>query len=507
MEQAASARRLPGRAILGSKHRRSSDASIKICSKPVPLPNVKTTTITGVGGLRIEVPTGLFINNEFVPAHDGFTIDLENPANGTQLATVSSARAADVDRAVDAAERAYNETWRHTAPETRRNLLHRLADLVERDGKELASLEAVDAGILYRESLGLGVGHYTRREPYVVCAAIVPWNAPLMITGWKFAPALATGNCLIIKTPELAPLWGQKLAELIKEAGFPPGVVNILCGLGTEAGARLAEHHRVWKISFTGSTNVGRSILAAAARTNLKKVTLELGRKGPSIVFADADWKNALQWNTAGITVNNGQVCAAGSRICVQNTIYEEFVQEFLAMIKDAVTGDPLLEETTKGPVISKLQKDRVMKYIKAGLDENVKLLHGGDDSKLDPDGHFIPNTAFYDVNAKATVMREEIFGPVASFTRFKTEEEVIQRSNDSAYGLATAVFTDNIHKAVRVSNALECGQVTVNMWGYNFANTPFGGYKESGVGRDCGKEAIDGWTQVKSVKLDIFTA
>jgi aldehyde dehydrogenase (NAD+) len=483
--------------------------------------------------LTFPVPTGLFINNEFVPASDGNTIDLENPAYGTHLATVASARAADVDRAVEVAEKTFRDTWKDTAPETRRSLLHKLADLVDRDAAELASLEAVDAGILYRDSFGMGVpqfsencryfaGHadkldgdavsipvgmgYTRREPFGVCAAIVPWNAPLMITGWKLAPALAAGNCLIIKTPELAPLYGQKLAQLIKEAGFPAGVVSVLCGTGNEAGARLAEHPRIWKLSFTGSPRVGRSILAASAKSNLKKVTLELGGKGPSIVFADANWKNALMWTSAGITVNNGQVCAAGSRIYVQDTIYEQFVKEFSEISREAVAGDPLLGTTTKGPLISKTQKETVMKLIKAGVDENSgKLLHGADDSSFDPKGHFVPNTAFADVKADATIMREEIFGPVASIAPFKTEEEVIRLSNDTTYGLAGAVFTDDVHKAIRVSNALECGQITVNMWGYNTANTPFGGYKSSGIGRDCGKEAIEGWTQVKSIKLNIF--
>ncbi|KAH8886567.1 aldehyde dehydrogenase [Thozetella sp. PMI_491] len=491
---------------------------------------MSSVTITGVAGRQIEVPTGLFIDNEFVPAAGHATIDLENPSTGAFLAKVSAAQASDVDRAVSSAQKAYNTAWRNSLPEQRRGLLNNLADLIERDSQILASLESVDAGILFRDSSGMFVPQaadtcryyagwadklngdsltipqgmaYTRREPFGVCAAIVPWNSPLMTTTWKLAPAIAAGNVLIIKTPELSPLYAQKLGQLIVEAGFPPGVVNILCGIGSVAGKRLAEHPDVHKLSFTGSGLVGREILAASARTNLKKVTLELGGKGPSIVFSDADIENALNWTVAGITVNNGQICAAGSRIYIQEDIYDRFIAEFSKMSQAAVAGDPLLETTTKGPLISGVQKDRVMGYIRKGQEQNVKLLHGGD-AEPSP-GHFVPNTAFFDVDSDAAIIREEIFGPVASIARFKTEEEVVGLANDTPYGLAAAVFTNDINKALRVSNAVECGQVTVNMWGTVNANTTFGGFKESGIGRDLGKEALEAWTQLKCVKINIF--
>jgi aldehyde dehydrogenase (NAD+) len=326
-----------------------------------------------------------------------------------------------------------------------------------------------------------------------------------MITMWKLAPALAAGNTIIVKTPELAPLYGQKLASLIVEAGFPPGVVNILCGVGTVAGQALAEHPRIRKISFTGSTPVGRSILATAARTNLKRVTLELGGKGPSIVFADADMENALFWTTMGITVHNGQICAAGSRIYVQDEVYDTFVKEFSARSRDFVAGDPLLDSTTKGPLISALQADRVMRYVAKGHDEQLELLHGGKETTSLPEkGHFVPNVAFGNVAPSATVIREEIFGPVASIARFKTEEEVIALANESEYGLSAAVFTSQLSRAIRVSDAIEAGQVTVNMWGTVNANTPFGGVKGSGIGRDLGEDAIEEWTEVKSVKIKL---
>ncbi|KAF5243067.1 hypothetical protein FAUST_2985 [Fusarium austroamericanum] len=490
---------------------------------------MSTVKITGIGGRQISVHTGLFINNEFVPAQDNATVKTENPFNGKVLADISAAQASDVDKAVAAAEKAFNGTWKSTQPTVRRDLMNRLADLIERDNEELASLESVDAGILFRESSGMFVPQavetlryyagwadkvdgqslhipqgisYSRRVPIGVCAAIVPWNAPLMITMWKLAAALATGNVLIIKTPEASPLYGQKLGQLIVEAGFPPGVVSILCGLGTVAGSALSAHPAIRKLSFTGSPGVGRQILAASAKTNLKKISLELGGKGPSIVFDDADFENALQWTAAGITVNNGQICAAGSRIYVHADIYDKFVKAFSERTKDSVAGDPLLQETTKGPVINAGQKKRVMEYIKIGQDEKVKVLHGADDSKLPTEGHFVPNTAFVDVDPQATVIREEIFGPVACIAKFSTEEEVVRLANDSSYGLGSAVFTKDINKAIRVSEELESGQVTINMWGVVNANVSFGGFKESGFGRDCGKEAIDDWTQAKYISV-----
>ena len=320
-----------------------------------------------------------------------------------------------------------------------------------------------------------------------------------MITVWKLAPALAGGNTLIIKTPEASPLYGQKLAQLIAEAGFPPGVVSIVCGLGTVAGKAISEHPDIRKVSFTGSAGAGRQVLAASARTNLKRVTLELGGKGPAIVFDDADWENALLWTTLGITVNNGQVCIAGSRIYVQSTIYQRFAEAFSARSRDAVHGDPLLPETTKGPLINKMQREKVLSFVQKGQASGAKLLHGGGGEE-----NFVANTAFLDVRQDADIMQQEIFGPVACIAPFETEEEVIEKANDSAYGLSAAVFTNDLNKAFRVTEAMETGQVTVNVWGALNANTPFGGMKESGFGRDMGKEALDEWTVVKCVKWQI---
>ncbi|KAJ9642684.1 hypothetical protein H2204_002332 [Knufia peltigerae] len=488
-------------------------------------------TVVSLKGLNnhvIQVPTGLFIDNEFIPATGNATIDLENPATGQHLATVSCAQEQDIDRAVQSSQKAF-ASWKSVSPSTRRQLLSKLADLLERDASDVSTLESLDAGILYSDSTGLHVPQalenlryfsgwadkvdglaltipegmaYTRRDPYGVCAAIVPWNSPLMITIWKLAPCIAAGNTLVIKTPELCPLYGQKLAELIREAGFPPGVINIVCGLGQVAGQRLAEHPVVRKISFTGSPAVGRQILATSARTNLKKVTLELGGKGPSIIFDDADFENALFWTMIGITANNGQICIAGSRIYVQDTIYDKYVQEFSKRSREAVHGDPLLATTTKGPIISARQRDNVLSFVDKGKESGATLLHGGE--KLPGTGHFIANTAFADVPQDASIMQQEIFGPFASIASFKTEEEAIARANDTSYGLSAAVFSNNLDRVFRVTEAIEAGQVTVNIWGTVNANTPFGGVKESGFGRDMGKEALDEWTAPKVVKWHI---
>ncbi|KAF4461382.1 aldehyde dehydrogenase (NAD+) [Fusarium albosuccineum] len=488
-------------------------------------------TIKGAGGREITLPTGLFIDNQFSPASGDKTVAIENPATGDIIANVTAAQVADVNRAVASSKTAFKNTWKSTPSSKRRVLLNKLADLIEQNAQDFASIEAVDAGMLYKMSLGMSVPQatetaryyagwtdkldgqsmettqglaYTRREPIGVCAAIVPWNSPLMITLWKLGPAIAAGNTLIIKTPELAPLYGQKLAQLITEAGFPPGVINILCGLGNVAGQALADHSDVRKLSFTGSEGVGRSILASSAKSNLKRISLELGGKGPSIIFEDADWENALMWASMGITAHNGQICAAGSRIYVQDSIYDRFVADFSKRTKDAVAGDPLLDETVKGPVISATQKNRILGYISKAKEEGTSLLHGGDEGVSGTKGHFIPNTAFAEVSPNATIIKEEIFGPVASIARFKSEQDVIALANDTNYGLAAAIFTNDVNKAIRVSEQIECGMVTVNSWGDVNANTPFGGIKQSGFGRELGQDALGDWTQVKCVKISV---
>jgi aldehyde dehydrogenase (NAD+) len=345
-----------------------------------------------------------------------------------------------------------------------------------------------------------------------------------MITCWKIGPCIAGGNVLIIKTAELSPLYGIKLAQLVKEAGFPPGVINIVTGLGSVAGQALSEHMDVKKIAFTGSGGVGRQILIASAKTNLKKVTLELGGKGASIIFDDADLENAVFWATIGITAHNGQICAAGSRLYVQQGIYDKFVDAFKEASSKAVAGDPLLSTSSKGPLISKTQHSKVLGHIQNGLAAGATLLHGGKEIESQPEGNYLENTAFVNVDEDMSIMKEEIFGPVAvsgqmmldiffpllihhkkSIAKFTTEREAITRANASVYGLSNAIFTNDVSRAHRVSQALEVGQVTVNTWGALNANTPFGGVKQSGFGRDMGEDALEAWTNIKTVKFNVL--
>ncbi|KAJ5914507.1 Aldehyde dehydrogenase N-terminal [Penicillium tannophilum] len=490
-------------------------------------------TITGVQGRKVTVPTGLFIHNEFVPSVTGQTLAVENPSTGEQLGIISAAGLEDINKAVKSAKAGF-EAWKAVSGAARARVLLKLADLIERDAQDLASLEAVDSGSLFTDSMGLNIPQsvgclryyagwadkidgktleldggiaYTHREPLGVCGAIVPWNAPLMITIWKLAPALATGNALIIKTSENSPLYGLRLAELVKEAGVPAGLVNIVAGDGANAGQSLSEHMEVRKIAFTGSALAGRKILQASSRTNLKKVSLELGGKGPSIVFDDCDLENALLWTRIGITANNGQICAAGSRIYVQESIYDRFIEAYKKAAADAptVAGDPLDAATTKGPIVSNAQHQKVLDYIRQGKECGARLLFGGE--RIGEKGYFVQNTAFADVADDATIMREEIFGPVASIAKFSSETEAISKANDSAHGLSAAIFTNDISRAHRVTKALESGQVTVNAWAMLSPNVPFGGVKESGYGRDMGEDALEGWTQVKAVKFHIIPA
>ncbi|SMQ53789.1 unnamed protein product [Zymoseptoria tritici ST99CH_1A5] len=491
----------------------------------------KALKLTGSSGQIISLPTGLFIDNEFVPSVHGNTIDVSNAATRNVIGTISCATAQDVDVAVKSSQKAYQETWRHVSAATRRQLLNKLADLIERDGDSFAVIEGNDVGALTSTTTGLLVPMsvewlryyagwadkvegrsakwdnagapsglaYTQREPYGVTAAIVPWNTPLMLTCWKIGPCIAAGNTVVIKPPELAPLSALKLAELIKEAGFPPGVINIIPGLGHTAGSALAHHQDVRKIAFTGSTVTGRLVLEASAKSNLKKVSLELGGKSPSIIFDDADFDDAVTWAAAGITAGEGQICAAGSRIYVQDTIYKKFLQAFSDKCKAAILGDPLAANTTKGPLISDGQREKVLGFIDRAKKNGTPLLYGGD--RLGS-SNGVQNTAFFDVPDDAEIVQEEIFGPVAAITKFSTEQEVIQKSNNSNYGLSASVFTRDLARAHRVADQLESGQVTINAWAMLAANMPFGGFKQSGFGRDGGPEALEDWTTVKAVKV-----
>lgn len=333
-----------------------------------------------------------------------------------------------------------------------------------------------------------------------VCGQIIPWNFPLLMFAWKIGPALATGNTVVMKTAEQTPLSGLVFTQFIQQAGFPPGVFNLVTGLGKVAGAALSAHMGVDKIAFTGSTAVGRQIMKAAASSNLKKVTLELGGKSPNIVFNDADLDKTVDWVNFGIYYNHGQICCAGSRIYVQEGIYDKFLEAFKKRAEENKVGDPFQEETFQGPQVSQLQYDRVMAYIDAGRTEGAKVVTGG--TRLGDKGYFIQPTIFSDVRPDMKIMREEIFGPVCAIAKFKDEEEVIQLANDTTYGLAAAVHTQSLNTAIRVSNALEAGTVWINCYNMIHHALPFGGYKESGIGRELGEAALANYTQSKSVAM-----
>ncbi|KAF7890949.1 uncharacterized protein EAF02_001274 [Botrytis sinoallii] len=477
-------------------------------------------------------PTGLFINNEWVKGVDGKTFEVINPATEEVITSVHEATEKDVDIAVAAARKAYEGEWSKVTPEGRGKLLVKLAELVEKNADLLAAVESLDNG----KAISMAKGDvaavagclryyggwadkiegkvidtdpeyftYTKQEPIGVCGQIIPWNFPLLMWSWKIGPAVATGNTVVLKTAEQTPLSALVAANLIKEAGFPPGVVNIISGFGKIAGAAIASHMDVDKVAFTGSTVVGRQIMKAAAGSNLKKVTLELGGKSPNIVFNDADIENAISWVNFGIFYNHGQTCCAGSRVYVQDGIYDKFVESFKARAIANKVGDPFHHETFQGPQVSQLQYDRIMGYIDEGKKSGATVVTGGE--RHGDKGYFIQPTIFSDVTEDMKIMQEEIFGPVCSIAKFSTEEEIIKIGNGSNYGLASAVHTQNLNTALRVSNALKAGTVWVNCYNMLHHQVPFGGYKESGIGRELGEAALSNYTQTKSVRIRLGDA
>ncbi|CAK7245229.1 MAG: aldehyde dehydrogenase (NAD(P)(+)) ald5 [Sporothrix thermara] len=486
--------------------------------------NIKTP-ITG----EITLNTGLYINNEFVAGSEGKTFQVVNPTTEEVICSVHEANEKDVDIAVAAARKAFEGPWRKVTPQERGLMLLKLADLAEKNAEMLAAVESLDNGKsinMARGDVGAVVGclryyggwsdkiegktidispdmfHYTRHEPLGVCGQIIPWNFPLLMFAWKIGPALATGNTIVLKTAEQTPLSALAFAPLIKEAGFPPGVLNIITGEGKIAGAAISSHMDIDKVAFTGSTAVGRTIMKAAAASNLKKVTLELGGKSPNIVFDDADIEEAINWVNFGIYYNHGQCCCAGSRIYVQEGIYDKFIAAFKARAEQNKVGDPFHEETFQGPQVSQLQFDRIMSYVQAGKDEGATLVTGG--ARHGDKGYFIQPTIFADVRQDMKIMQEEIFGPVASIAKFKDADEVIALGNDSNYGLAAAVHTKDLNTAIRISNALRAGTVWVNCYNNLHHQLPFGGYKESGIGRELGEAALANYTQNKSVAIKL---
>ncbi|KAK7043955.1 hypothetical protein VNI00_008123 [Paramarasmius palmivorus] len=491
---------------------------------------LKTPTFNGT----VSVNTGLFINGEWVDPVEGGTVDVVNPATGKVITSVSAGTDKDVNKAVEAAWNAYRTSWGYKAPSPQRGqLLNKLADLMERDAEELAALESLNVGKPFSASKGFDVPGsvacfryyagwadkvhgktietteakfaYTRHEPFGVVGQIIPWNFPLAMLAWKIAPAVATGNCCVLKPSEITPLTALKFAGLINEAGFPPGVINIVNGYGNTVGNAIALHPDIRKIAFTGSTLVGRKIQEASSKSNLKVVSLELGGKSPNIIFDDADLDQAVKWATVGIYSNMGQVCTAGSRIFVQSKIYDKFLQEFTAATQNFAsgTGDPFGADTQHGPQVSQVQFERVLAYLDSARTDGATIHHGGD-KHGNGEGYFIQPTIITDAKPNMKVVREEIFGPVGVVIKFDTEEEVLKMANDTVYGLAAAVFTQNIAKAHRVAHGLESGTVWVNCYNSAELQLPFGGYKQSGFGRELGEYALETYTQVKAVHVNI---
>ncbi|XP_072340667.1 aldehyde dehydrogenase, mitochondrial-like isoform X2 [Scyliorhinus torazame] len=439
----------------------------------------------------------------------------------------------DVNKAVKAAKDAFRfgSPWRVMDASQRGVLLNRLADLIERDGAYLASLETLDNGkpyhIAYMVDLNLVIkclryyagwadkyhgktipidGNYfcyTRHEPVGVCGQIIPWNFPLLMQAWKLGPALATGNVVVMKVAEQTPLTALYVANLIKEAGFPPGVVNIVPGFGETAGAAIASHMDVDKVAFTGSTEVGHLIQQAAGKSNLKKVTLELGGKSPNIILSDADLDHAVEESHTALFFNQGQCCCAGSRTYVQESIYNQFVEQSVERAKLRTVGDPFDSKNEQGPQVDEEQFKKILGYISSGKKEGAKLLCGG--GVAADRGYFIQPTVFGDVKDDMIIAREEIFGPVMQILKFKNMEEVIERANNTIYGLAAAVFTNDINKANYVSQGLRAGTVWINCYDVLGAQAPFGGYKASGTGRELGEYGLEAYTEVKTVTVKIL--
>ncbi|KAG9241735.1 aldehyde dehydrogenase domain-containing protein [Calycina marina] len=473
-----------------------------------------------------------FIDNEWVKGVDNKTFEVINPSTEEVITSVSEATEKDVDIAVAAARKAFDGEWRTVTPEQRGKYLVNLANILERETDLLASVESLDNGKsigMSKGDLGAVVGclryyggwadkisgkvidtnpdtfSYTRTEPLGVCGQIIPWNFPLLMWAWKIGPAVAAGNTVVLKTAEQTPLSALVACQFIKEAGFPPGVINVISGFGKIAGAALSSHMGVDKIAFTGSTLVGRQIMKAAAESNLKKVTLELGGKSPNIVFNDADIDNAISWCNFGIFYNHGQCCCAGSRIYVQSGIYDKFVEAFKARAIVNKVGDPFAADTFQGPQVSQLQYDRIMSYIEEGKKEGATVETGG--GRHGTKGYFIQPTIFSNVKEDMKIMQEEIFGPVCSIAKFETEEEVLKTANNSTYGLASAVHTSNLNTAIRVANNLKAGTVWVNQYNMLHWQLPFGGYKESGIGRELGEAALSNYTQSKTVSIRLGDA
>ena len=479
--------------------------------------------------MREDVRNRLWIGNAWSDAEGGATFPSLNPATGEVITDVASAQEADVDRAVAAARAAAaSPAWRDMNPHQRSALLWKLADAIEADADRLATLETRDNGKPYFEARQVDLPsvvenfryfagladkvqgatipvagpflNYTLREPLGVVGCITPWNFPLSLAAWKVAPALACGNAVVLKPAEQTPLTAIRLGELAAEVGFPEGVLNVVPGFGETAGAALVRHPGVDAVAFTGSTQVGRIVMREAADT-LKKVSLELGGKSPNIVLADADLKSAVRGAATGIFYGKGEVCAAGSRVLVERAVYDDFVGALAERAAQTTVGDPMDKGTRLGAIVSEEQLERVLGYVESGKSDGARLVAGGERTTVDGRGNFVTATVFADVDPEMTIAQEEIFGPVAAVIPFEDMEDAIAKANQTIYGLAAGIWTRDIGKAHGLARRIQAGTVWINTYNRYDSGSPFGGYKQSGFGRDLGYEAaLEKYTQVKSV-------
>ncbi|OMJ73602.1 hypothetical protein SteCoe_27679 [Stentor coeruleus] len=475
--------------------------------------------------------TQLMINNQWVNSSSGKTFKTINPSTEEVITEVQYGTPADINKAVDAARKAFDGPWRQVTAVQRSELLYKLADLIEKNKEELAQMETLDNGKPITDSREVDLPSvisvykyyagftdkifgktipmngpfftYTRLEPKGVVGQIIPWNFPLLMQAWKLAPALAAGCTIVLKPAEQTPLTSLRVGELIIEAGFPPGVVNIVPGYGN-TGASLAVHPKVDKIAFTGSTEVGMEIIRNSGIHGLRRVSLELGGKSPNIILDDADLELAVSQSHNGIFFNQGQNCDAGSRLFVQEGIYNDFISRAVQCAKDRKLGDPFDPTTIQGPQVDENQMMKILNYIDIGKKEGAKILTGG--KRWGKKGYFVEPTIFTDVTDNMTIAKEEIFGPVLSVLKFKTIDEVIERANNSNYGLSAGVVTNDMEKALKIVNGLRTGTVCVNCYAVTTEGTPFGGYKQSGVGRELGEDGIMNYLETKTVVVKAST-
>ncbi|XP_047999171.1 cytosolic 10-formyltetrahydrofolate dehydrogenase isoform X2 [Leguminivora glycinivorella] len=488
-----------------------------------------------INKIRIKFPTQLFINGEFVNADSGKTLSIVNPTDETVICKVQSASGSDVDRAVKAAAKAFEGEWAKISARERGAMLFKLADLMEKHKEELATIESIDSGAVYTLALKTHIGMsietwryfagwcdkiqgstipinharpnrnltLTKKEPIGVCALITPWNYPLMMLSWKMAACLAAGNTVVMKPAAVCPLTALKFAELSVLAGIPPGVINILPGSGTVCGQALADHPLVRKLGFTGSTEIGQTIMKSCAASNMKKVSLELGGKSPLVVFEDCDLDKAVRNGMGSVFFNKGENCIAAGRLFIEETIHDDFLRRVVEETKKITIGDPLNRGTSHGPQNHKAHMDKLIEFCETGVKEGARLVIGG--KRVDRPGYFFQPTIFTDVTDDMFIAKEESFGPIMIISKFSSKnlDDVIRRANATEYGLASGVFTNDVSRALQFAERIDAGTVFVNTYNKTDVAAPFGGFKQSGFGKDLGQDALNEYLKTKTVTIE----